>query len=486
MCSVEKVMKKAREKMINLAKEKPSEFIERMVKIEDKTTNTIVEFKLWKEQKEALLSIDENKKNVILKARQLGFSWLCLAYAVTKMIANEGYRVLCFSQGETEAKEMIRRVGQVVLPNMESLIGDGGIAEYVALKETVKIKFPDGRESVMQAMPSTGRGGKSFSADLIIFDEWAEHPFAEMLFGSAYPTINRPGGKFIGLSTMVKGTFFEEVVVNFEDKGFNRIFIPWYADPRRDAVWYEETRRTMGERILWEYPATVEEALTVPGGAFFPEFDTRVHVVTPTDENVRKKRIYYQSIDYGLDMLSIKWISVDENGRCRVFREFDKPDLIISEAAREISRFWEEDGKPKAVFAPPDMWNRETGSGKSRFDIFRENGVVLTKSSNDLAAGCAALKEMLYYEAGEVPKMVFERDKTAVATYTISKIQRDKKRCDVYAKEPHDLTHSVDALRYFAVMYTQKSPKEIVKNTAAMHYRMQMKNKRRFATTEIR
>lgn len=479
MVDVNKVLVKSRKRLIRLARENPCEFIERMVKIEDKTENCIVAFKLWKEQKEAVRAFHENKKTVVLKARQLGFSWLSLSYAVSQMIAKPGFMVLCFSQGEKEAKEMIRRVGKVILPNMIGLFGDGGPIRFVALKETVTIIFPDGRESVMQAMPSSADSGRSLSADLIIFDEWAMHPFAAELFDAVFPTINRPNGKFIGLSTMKRGTYFEDVVVNYEEKGFYRVFIPWSADPRRTVEWYEETWKALGDKTLQEYPATVEEALTIPGGAFFPEFDTRVHVVTPLEEGERKKLIYYQCIDYGLDKLSIRWICVDTKGTCRVYREFDCPDLIISEAAREIRRYWEAEGKPKAVFAPPDMWNRETGSGKSRFDLFIENGVVLIRSSNDIAAGCAALKELLYHEEGKAPRLLFERDRTAKCIYDFSKIQKDKKRLDIYAKEPHDLTHGVDAIRYFAVMYIQKTPEEMTVNPAVKNYWEQRRYRRR-------
>ncbi|MGM9551530.1 MAG: hypothetical protein ACI3XA_04675 [Clostridia bacterium] len=470
--NVKEVLKKARKKALRLAKEDIVAFIENFVYFEDKDKGEVVLFKFWDEQKEAIISIDKNKKTVILKARQLGFSWLVVAYAVCKMIAYPGYRVIILSQGEKEAKELIRRAGTVILPRMSFLIGEGGIAKINPTTEKVEITHHDGQVSVMEAFATSGAGGRGFSGDLLIFDEWGTHAQADSTYAAAYPTINRKnGGKFVGLSTMNRGTLFEDVVVNYEEKGFNRIFIPWYADPSRDEKWYNETVNAIGiDKTLQEYPATVEEALTIPGGAFFPEFDTRVHVVTPMEESERKRLIYYQSIDYGLDMLSIRWISVDERGKCRVFREFDCPDLIISEAAREIRRYWESDGKPKAVFAPPDMWNRETGSGRSRADQFLENGVVLLKSSNDIAAGCAALKELLYHEDGKSPRLVFDRDCTAKCVYDLTKIQKDKKRPDIYAKDPHYLTHGVDALRYFAVMYIERTPEEAVPNPAVLHY----------------
>ena len=58
-------------------------FIDNYGHIEDKDnpTNIIQQFQMWEKQREALRSIAENKFNVILKARQLGFSWLVLHYA---------------------------------------------------------------------------------------------------------------------------------------------------------------------------------------------------------------------------------------------------------------------------------------------------------------------------------------------------------------------------------------------------------------------
>lgn len=45
----------------------------------------------------------------------------------------------------------------------------------------------------------------------------------------------------------------------------------------------------------------------------------------------------------------------------------------------------------------------------------------------------------------------------------LKKIQKAKKRPNVYAKDPHDLTHDPDSLRYFCVWWTipADSPEEI-------------------------
>ena len=61
-------------------------FIEKYGHIEDKDAEELIQpFHLWDAQQEALLSLQSNRLNVILKARQLGFTWLVLHYAAMKM-----------------------------------------------------------------------------------------------------------------------------------------------------------------------------------------------------------------------------------------------------------------------------------------------------------------------------------------------------------------------------------------------------------------
>ena len=42
----------------------------------------ISRFQLWPEQKRALREIQAHRLNIVLKARQLGLTWLCLWYAL--------------------------------------------------------------------------------------------------------------------------------------------------------------------------------------------------------------------------------------------------------------------------------------------------------------------------------------------------------------------------------------------------------------------
>ena len=90
--------------------EHPAYFIENYCQIEDKDTPGVaVPFALWDGQREALQELAAHKLNIILKARQLGITWLVLAYAVHLLLKTPGATVIAISRTEEEAKELVRR-----------------------------------------------------------------------------------------------------------------------------------------------------------------------------------------------------------------------------------------------------------------------------------------------------------------------------------------------------------------------------------------
>lgn len=424
----------------------------------------IRKFELWPEQRNTVHSILGHRLNAILKARQLGFSWLMVHIAAWLMLGWNGRTVIALSRTEEEAKELVRRV-EVVLTYAPELIRPidncpawwpGPKFRRTAL--TIEIYHPNNAPlSVMKAFPSSPNAGRSFTGDLLIMDEWAFQDFAEDIWTAAFPTINGAnGGRFIGLSTIKRGSLFEKIYTD-DGNGFNKIFIPWYADPSRDKEWYENTKRAMADpaMMLQEYPATVEEALTVPGGSYFPEVNDRN---TISDEDLIEKNegrvLRYVALDYGLDMFSAHWIAVDHRGNAQVYREYDRSNMTISEAAANLISACE--GEEIELFlAPPDLWNRSQESGKSRADLWQENGVNLTKTSNDFAAGCAGMKEWLKPKGdNQKSRLTILRGAAPNLYNCLRKIQKDDKKPNVYAKKPHDLTHDPDSLRYFCVWWT--------------------------------
>lgn len=188
-----------------------------------------------------------------------------------------------------------------------------------------------------------------------------------------------------------------------------------------------------------------------PAGAFFKEFTPGLHTCEPWILPKEWRR--YRTMDYGLDMLACYWVAVDTYGRAYVYRELYQSDTIISDAANLIKTMTPEGEDIYETFAPPDMWNRRQETGKSVAEIFADNGVYLSKASNNREQGWLDLKEWLKpYETADGKKQanIVIFDTCVNLIRTLPQLMRDKVRPnDVDSKTNHELTHAPDALRYF-------------------------------------
>jgi phage terminase large subunit len=216
-----------------------------------------------------------------------------------------------------------------------------------------------------------------------------------------------------------------------------------YLTPEQKAD-IEELKKTDPEM----YEMLGEGKFVKPAGTYFSEFSKGIHVIEPfiIPEHWRR----YRAIDYGLDMLACYWIAQDGNNKAYVYKELYQSGLIISEAANRMVEITNEPIYETA--APPDLWNKRQETGKSAAEIFGENGVWLSKASNNRVQGWYNLKEWLkpYTDEQGIKKanIVFFKNCTNIIR-TLPQLQRDEKNPNDVANEPHELTHAPDAIRYF-------------------------------------
>jgi phage terminase large subunit len=190
----------------------------------------------------------------------------------------------------------------------------------------------------------------------------------------------------------------------------------------------------------------------VAEGQYFGEFDRRIHTCEPFD--IPPEWRVYRTMDYGLDMLAVYWIAVDNGKNCYVYRELCEENLPISAAAKKILEYTDKDERIYATLAPPDLWNRSQETGKSKALIFDEAGLRLSRSNNDREAGWLAIKELLATDAeGKARLHIFTNCKRLIKN--LPELMRDPKRPTDTANEPHEITHAPDALRYFAIYWTR-------------------------------
>lgn len=195
-------------------------------------------------------------------------------------------------------------------------------------------------------------------------------------------------------------------------------------------------------------------------GQYFGEFNRKIHVCEPFP--IPSHWRWYFTMDYGFDMAAFYLIAVDEQMRGYVVQEFcqgkdnGKDPLIISDAAEKVKEMTA-GKKISAYLAPPDLWNRRQETGKSVADIFAERGIYLSKTSNDRVDGWMAVKEWLKpfndVDGRRVAKLQIFANCTNLIKCIPALQYSDKNPSDV-ATEPHDITHSPDAIRGFCVYWT--------------------------------
>lgn len=189
-------------------------------------------------------------------------------------------------------------------------------------------------------------------------------------------------------------------------------------------------------------------------GTFFPEFHKDTHVIQPF-VRIPAEWKKYRAFDYGLDMFACIWVAVDFEGRCYVYREVQQSNLVVSDAARLALDLTPANEHIEFTIAPPDMWNRQKDSGKSMAEIFAMNGLGIVKASNSRVQGWMAVKELLKPLRDEKDRpalLVTEECRGLIRN--LPAIQHDDKNPSDCATEPHEITHIIDALRYFAVTRT--------------------------------
>ena len=240
-----------------------AEFINTYVLIDDAQDHGdglgVMPFTLWPAQRDLLADMQTEPRLLILKARQLGISWLACAYALHMCLAKPGRVVLAFSKGQAEANELTRRVAVMYERLPEAL---RATLPAVVKQNTEMNEWANG--SRFTSMPATPSAGRTFTASLVLMDEAAFMLYADKLYTALKPTIDG-GGQLIVLST-ANGR--ANLFFNLCDRarrgvsGFAFRFLPWHARPGRDAAWYALTEAEAVDSALMrqEYPATPDEA----------------------------------------------------------------------------------------------------------------------------------------------------------------------------------------------------------------------------------
>ncbi len=221
-----------------------------------------IPFDLWPKQVDAAELILSKRFLIILKARQVGFTHLVTAYALWLMMFWPITTILLFSLRDIEAVDLLANK----LRGMYDHLPDYFKVGKVPVDRAHEWKLPNGS----RALAFSTRGGRSYTATLVIFDEADYVGNLRSMLRALKPTIDA-GGKIIILSTSNKEepeSAFKKIYRAAADgkNDYTPLFLPWNARPDRDQTWYDAQRRNyIAEDDLdglhQEYPSTATEAL---------------------------------------------------------------------------------------------------------------------------------------------------------------------------------------------------------------------------------
>jgi len=240
----------------------------------------IVKFLPWKHLYLVVQTVEGHTRIVILKARQIGISWLMAGIGLHTALFKPGSAVLFFSRREAEAIEMKERA-KFMWRNLPDWM-----RQPIGKDNDELLTFPV-MDSKIQSFPAVEGSGRSESATLLVLDEWAYHRYAEEIYSATLPAVEH--GTLIGVSTANgMGNLFANIYWEARrgENSFVPIFFPYDVLPGRNEEWWNTQKSDMPLYLaLQEYPKEEADAFMVAGTCMFSA--ERLHEATTFDADRR-------------------------------------------------------------------------------------------------------------------------------------------------------------------------------------------------------
>lgn len=260
-----------------------SYFVSNYCFIEDRKSKRAILFKLWPGQEEVAPLFLKIKHLILLKARQLGLTWLTAAYVVWRAIFHFHEFIVIISAKEDLAVEFLDRVKFMFdrLPHwMKPHVGKRTTTELFFGREEKDAHGHlriTGLNSTIKSIPSTPDAGQSKTISLLVLDESALNRYCREIWSAAEPTLEHADGQAIVISNPSKDKpgwgwtrdMYTNAMSGVND--FKHIFLNWGCVPGRGDDFLEQKRRAGQDEdgLSMQYPTTEAEALSSLTGNYF-------------------------------------------------------------------------------------------------------------------------------------------------------------------------------------------------------------------------
>jgi hypothetical protein len=243
-------------------------------------------FKLWDSQQAVAEAFEAHRLVVVLKARQLGLSWLGIAFALWHLVLHPVSTCLLFSKRDDESMDLLAR-----LREMSRRLPDWLKPPPPVVDNGHELSFPDGSRAL--AFPTTA--GDSYTATLAIVDEADLVPNLDALLRATKPTVDAAGRLLlIGRADQSRPESPFKRIYRAAKEGksdWHPIFLSWRDRPDRSEEWYAAQKKDIEARtgsldaLHEQYPQSDLEALSprsldkrLPGGWLAACFEPAVPI----------------------------------------------------------------------------------------------------------------------------------------------------------------------------------------------------------------
>lgn len=428
--------------------------------------------------------------NIVLKARQLGFTTLIDLIALDMVLFKKNFTAVIIAEDTKKAADIFGR--KIVYPyeRLPQELKDW--CPVVASSADGKMSFKNG--STIQVMVSARSGTCQFLHISEFGPVCAMHPAkAQEIVTGSLPAVHAGSFCFIESTAMGNSGYFYDMVMaanakrlsgrRLTQQEYKLHFFPWWenkeysiensntAIPDRlgryfddlysrhgielsdeQQAWYVNQEQTQHEKMWQEYPSYVEEAFKVAqDGAYYGRCFNQIH---------RENRICRVPYEPDLPVYTAWDLGMSDETSIWFFQFFGKEVRVIDyysnngEGLPHYARILREKGyRYGRHFAPHDIAVRELASGISRLESAKKLGINFERirTNLDVMGGIENSREMLGY-------CWFDEEKTDEGRKCLEAYKKEwDEKHNCYKTQPlHDwASHGADAFRTMAQAWKQ-------------------------------
>ena len=448
---------------------------------------------------------ESRPKDIILKARQLGFTTWKMIYDLDDCLFKKYYSAGCIAHNDKAAKDIFRSKIQFayksIKPSSIKMLEKIGFALPVPVTDKNGMYVFSNGSSIGV---STGYRGDTLQSLHVseLGKICKKNPDrAEEIKTGAFPAASGKGATITIESTAEgrAGDFFDyctaaQKILKLGKtphvKQFMFHFFPWWKDPKytadpdgidmpdvlekyfiklsdKDGVslsieqqaWYFLTWSDQGDKMKQEFPSTPEEAFeqAIEGAYYAKQFQT-IYKENRIGEMPENDAPVHTAWDLGIGDSTAIWFWQEINGKYHVIDYYEN----AGEGMRHYFKVLKDKGyRYGDHYAPHDIAHREFGAdAKSRLEIAREGFEI----DGDVYCVDFIKLDIMRIDEGielvreALPKCCFDNKKTERGIACLESYRKewnDKLGC--WRDKPlHDwASHGADGFRYFAMAVTQ-------------------------------